>query len=72
MAPKNLALLVLGVGSFNGRGYPDITMGDGIYSAYLTQQSTPQHQQKSYLSVVLQTDHNNCKFLFPRRTNEAG
>ena len=72
MAPKNLALLVLGVGSFNGRGYPDITMGDGIYSAYLTQQSTLQHQQKSYLSVVLKTDYNNGKFLFPRRTNKAG
>ena len=50
----------------NGRGYPDITMGDGIYSAYLTQQSTPQHQQKSYLSVVLKTDYNNGKFLFQR------
>jgi hypothetical protein len=56
----------------NGRGYPDITMGDGIYSAYLTQQSTPQHQQKSYLSVVLKTDYNNGKFLFRRRTNKAG
>ena len=50
----------------NGRGYPDITMGDGIYSAYLTQQSTPQHHQKSYLSVVLKTDYNNGKFLSQR------
>ena len=51
----------------NGRGYPDITMGDGIYSTYLTQQSTPQHQQKSYLSVVLKTDYNNGKFLSQRQ-----
>ena len=43
----------------NGRGYPDITMGDGIYSAYLTQQLTRFH--KSYLSVVLKTDYNNGK-----------
>ena len=55
----------------NGRGYPDITMGDGIYSAYLTQQSTLANQQKSYLSVVLKTDYNNGKFLFRRRTNKA-
>ena len=67
-----VAPLFLGLGRYIGRGYPNITMGDGIYSAYLTQQSTPQHQQKSYLSVVLKTDYNNGKFLFPRRTNEAG
>ena len=43
-------------------------MGDGIYSAYLTQQSTPQHQQKYYLSVVLKTDYNNGKFLSQRHS----
>ena len=58
-----------GLGGYNGRGYPNITMGNGIYSAYLTQQSTPQHQQKSYLSLVLKTDYNNSKFLFRKRTN---
>ena len=50
----------------NGRGYPDITIGDGIYSAYLTtQQSTKFH--KSYLSVVLKTDYNNGKYIILKK-----
>ena len=49
-----------------GKGYPDITMGDGIYSAYLTQSPGSRLQKSYYLSVVLKTDYNNGKAYLPK------
>ena len=43
-----------------GTGYPDITKGDGIYSAYLTVQA------QGTFSVILKTDYNHGKANLPK------
>ena len=43
-----------------GTGYPDITKGDGIYSAYLTVQA------RGTFSVILKTDYNHGKANLPK------
>ena len=48
-----------------GTGYPDITAGDGIYSAYLTLPAN-EYSSDDYYSVVLKTDYNNGMAYLPK------
>ncbi len=43
-----------------GSGYPDITRGDGIYSAYIT------HLSKGFMSVQVQADYNHGRANLPK------